>query len=72
METNHNYPVSTMIEVELDVPINAQKHVYAKVLGSVVRCNVLEQDKAYDTAIQFISIPNEYRSNVLQLINAFS
>lgn len=72
LETNHHYPASTILEVELDVPINTKKHVYAKVLGSVIRCNVLEKDKAYDTAIEFLSIPKEYRSNVLQLINAFS
>lgn len=72
LETNHCYPSSTIIEVELDVPIDTKKHVYAKVIGNVVRSTVLEQDKAYDTAIEFLSIPKEYRLNVLQLINAFS
>lgn len=72
LETNHYYPVSTMLEVELDVPIDTQHHVYAKVIGSVVRYTCLEKDKAYDTAIEFISIPKEYRFSVLRLLNAFT
>lgn len=71
LETNHYYPVSTMLEIELDVPLDTEHHVYAKVIGSVVRSIIVEQDKAYDTAVQFVSIPNEYRSNILRLINAF-
>lgn len=71
LETNHYYPVSTMLEIELDVPLDIEHHVYAKVIGSVVRSTVVEQDKAYDTAVQFVSIPDEYRSNILRLINAF-
>lgn len=72
LETNHYYPACTILEIELDIPIDTQSHVYAKVLGSVVRCSILEKGMAYDTAVEFISIPNEYRTKVLQLINAFS
>lgn len=72
LETNHFYPVSTMLELEFDVPIDTQHHIYAKVIGNVVRSNVIEQDKAFDTAVEFISIPSEYRSSVLRLINAFA
>lgn len=72
LETNHFYPVSTMLELEFDVPIDTQHHVYAKVIGNVVRCNVIEQDKAFDTAVEFVSIPSEYRSSILRLINAFA
>lgn len=72
LETNHYYPVSTMLELEFDVPIDTQHHVYAKVIGNVVRCNVIEQDKAFDTAVEFISIPSEYRTSIMRLINAFA
>lgn len=72
LETNHSYPVSTMLEIELDVPIDTQHHVYAKVIGNVVRSECLEKNKAYDTALEFISIPKEYQSSVLRLINAFA
>ena len=71
LETNHYYDITTTIEVELDVPIDTKNHVYAKVIGSVVRCNSLGDGKSYDTAVQFISIADEYKKNVMQLINAF-
>lgn len=71
METSHNYPISSVLEVELDVPLDSKNHVFAKVLGSVVRSTVIEKDKAYDVALEFISIPDEYRSSILRLINAF-
>lgn len=72
LETNKYYPMSTILEVELDVPIDTQHHAYAKVIGNVVRTICLEKDKAYDTAIEFVSIPREYQSSVLRLLNAFA
>lgn len=72
LETKDHYTVSTVLEVELDVPIDTNRHVYAKVVGNVVRSTCLEQDKAYDTAIEFISIPKQYQTSILRLINAFS
>lgn len=72
LETSSYYPVSTMLEIELDVPLDTQQHVCAKVLGKVVRSTVLEPDKAYDTAIQFTSIPAQYEEQILRLIEVFS
>lgn len=72
METNSYYPVSSMLEIELDVPLDTQHHVYAKVRGQVVRASVIEPDKAYDTAIQFISIPTQYQEQIKRLIEVFS
>jgi c-di-GMP-binding flagellar brake protein YcgR len=72
IETAQQYPVSTLIEIELDVPVDTKKHVYSKVVGKVVRSVVLEKGKAFDTAVEFVSVPEENRENVLQLIKAFS
>lgn len=71
LETNRQYDVSTLLEIELDVPVIKKQHVCAKVIGRVVRSVCLEENKAYDTAIEFTSIPDAYRNNILQLIDAF-
>lgn len=71
LETNTFYPVSTILEIELDVPLNEGKHIYAKVLGKVVRSSVIDPDKTYDIAIQFTSIPTEYNEQIQHLIKAF-
>lgn len=71
LETNHHYPLDTMLEIEIDVPLDTEHHVYAKIIGRVLRCVTIEKDKAYDTAIEFVSLPKEYKTNILRLINAF-
>lgn len=71
LETNHYYAAGTVLEVEIDVPLDMENHVYAKVLGRVIRSANLGDDKSFDSAIEFISLPQEYRTNILRLINAF-
>lgn len=72
LETNRFYPVSTMLEIELDVPMDIEHHVYAKILGKVVRSSVVEADKAYDTAIQFTSLPIQYQKEIQRLVEVFA
>lgn len=72
LETSRYYPESTILEIELDVPLDTQHHVYTKVLGQVVRSTVIEPDRAYDTAIQFTSIPTQYQGQIQRLIEVFA
>jgi hypothetical protein len=72
LETKRFYPASTMLEVEIDVPIDAENHIYAKVQGVVVRCSAVGDEKIFDTAIEFVSAPKECQSNIRKLINAFA
>lgn len=72
LETNQYYAPSTILEIEIDVPLDAENHVYAKVLGNVIRSSAIETNKVYDTAVQFVSVPKEYKSSILRLINAFT
>lgn len=71
LETGNEYPASTILEIELDVPVDNEKHVYAKVIGKVIRATCIEKGKAYDTAIEFVSVPEEYRPNILRLLDVF-
>ena len=71
LETKRQYGTATLLEIELDVPVRRERHVYAKVIGRVIRSTCLEENKAYDTAIKFTSVPETYRKNILHLIDAF-
>lgn len=71
LETKRCYTASTILEIEIDVPLNSEQHVYAKIKGAVVR-SALIGDKLFDTAVEFISVPKEYQENIKQLINAFA
>jgi len=72
LETKRFYPASTMLEVEIDVPIDAEHHIYAKVHGVVVRCSAVGDEKIFDTAIQFVAAQKEYQSSIRKLIDAFA
>jgi hypothetical protein len=72
IETKRFYTPSTIVEIEIDVPLDVGQNINVAIKGLVVRCIQIGEDKIFDTAIKFISAPKEYQPRIKQLIKAFA
>lgn len=68
IETEEYFPVSTVLEVELDIPSLPETII---VRGRVVRSYEIEKDKLYDNGVQFEEVDEKYRKTIGNFIELF-
>ncbi|HRZ87831.1 MAG TPA: PilZ domain-containing protein [bacterium] len=68
IETEEHFPLSTLLEIELDIPSLSEPIVLR---GRVVRSDEIEPDKLYDNGVAFESIDDRYRKTLSNFIDLF-
>jgi Tfp pilus assembly protein PilZ len=68
IETEEYFPVSTVLEIELDIPSLPESIV---VRGRVVRSYEIEKDKLYDNGVQFEAVDEKYKKTIGSFIELF-
>jgi len=68
IETEEFFPVSTVLEIELDIPSLPESII---VRGRVVRSYEIEKDKLYDNGIQFEAVDDRYKKTIGNFIELF-
>lgn len=68
IETEEYFPVSTVLEIELDIPSLPESII---VRARVVRSDEIEKDKLYDNGVQFEEVDDRYKKTIHDFIELF-
>lgn len=70
IEGKRRLPVDTLLEIEVLIPKSRDNCECIKVIGQVVRVDIVKNSRLYDLAVKFVEIPEKDNYRLLKFINA--